>query len=174
MIWVAKGGQVFKKSVGCRIRRRETFCWWGAVARESLSALGKAGHGASPVLEPEEQSWPAVTNSTFKKLWELGGGGGKGGGGLMGSKVEGKKIRPSWEGKIKRQGIALQGKSHCTPLEALPSLPQARQVRGIRRQSPKPSGSEILVTAAAAQVWPLENNVGNNKVEQPYISISST
>ena len=45
----------------------------GAVAWESLSASGKAGHRASPVLEPEEQSQPAVINSTFKKLRELGG-----------------------------------------------------------------------------------------------------
>lgn len=73
MIWVAKGGQVFKRSVRRGIRRREKFCWCGAVARDSLSASGKGGHRASPVLEPEEQSQPAVINSPFKKLWELGG-----------------------------------------------------------------------------------------------------
>lgn len=48
------------------------FCQFRAVAKESLSASGKAGHRASPALEPEDQKWPAVTDSTSKNLQELG------------------------------------------------------------------------------------------------------
>lgn len=52
------------------------------------------------MLEPEEQSQPAVIGGTFKKLWELGRK--KGGRDLTGAKVEGKKSSPVWEEKIKR------------------------------------------------------------------------
>lgn len=71
-----------------------------SCCQDSLSASGKGGHGTSPVLEPEEQTWPAVINSTFKNLWEFGEGK-RGGGELMGSKVEGMKSRPVWEEKTK-------------------------------------------------------------------------
>lgn len=54
-----------------RVRRRERFCWSGAVAEERLSASGKAGHGGSHALEPEEQSQQSLTTQTksYRNCW---------------------------------------------------------------------------------------------------------
>lgn len=73
----------------------------------------------------------------------------KGGRELMGSKVEGKKSRTVWEGKSKgERGRESQCKEKVTAPPG--KLSQASQVRGMRRQSPKPASSEILLTAATA------------------------